>query len=294
MMSGRRAFAAAASLLLIGAVIVAARPDAAIKSDPHRQTLAGGELARYLRAVDAASTATPRADLIAEGRALFRSSAVAKDGESCQSCHTEGTASGELGVITHPRQPGDFTGPRDAPSLLGADQTAPLGWTAGVPTLRDMAVNTIVDHFKDGASQATVKTGEQAAALVAYMGTLRAPTTAFDLGTLSPAARRGERLFQTKAGCIVCHGGPNFTDNRLHNTLVPQVAGANDPGAKVPPNAFNTPQLRDVRNTAPYMHNGSIKTLRGVIEFYSSQSSVSPLNLTPAEISDLLAFLETL
>ena len=57
-------------------------------------------------------------------------------------------------------------------------------------------------------------------------------------------------------------------------------AGDTDPGASSPAGAFNTPQLRDLRNTAPYMHNGSIGTLREVVEFYDQRSSVAPLRLT--------------
>jgi cytochrome c peroxidase len=262
------------------------------RDDPHAASVSGGRLDRLLRATQAAATSAPEADLVARGRLLFRSSAVAKDGESCQSCHTEGKAAPALGTITHPTESGDFTGPRDPPSVIGVAHTAPYGWTGAVATLQQMVVNTIVNHFTAGASQPESKTAEQTAALVAYLRTIKAPGTPFDLGTLSPAARRGERLFQNKGGCIACHGGPLCTDNRLHNTLVPEVAGASDPGASSPPHAFNTPQLRDVANSAPYMHNGRFKTLREVVEFYNSQSSVSPLNLTPSEISDLVAFLQ--
>ena len=55
-----------------------------------------------------------------------------------------------------------------------------------------------------------------------------------------------------------------------------------------------TPQMRDLRNTAPYMHNGSLKTLREVVEFYDQRSSIAPLRLTDQEIADLVAYLQTL
>ena len=158
--------------------------------------------------------------------------------------------------------------------------------------------------------------------------------TAFDQGTLSPAARRGEELFQGKGGCIECHGGPLFTDNAVHNTGVPQVdvqspyssrrldcrsdpssckldlgapppptppgcTGANPPlGCEDKPRAgtafINTPQLRDLENTAPYMHNGAFTTLEQVVRFYDTQSTLRPLNLTDAEVADLVAYLESL
>src|SRR5262249_397109 len=118
--------------------------------------------------------------------------------------------------------------------------------------------------------------------------------SSFDLGTMSSAALRGQQLFQGKAGCISCHEGPLFTDNRLHNTLVPQVPGANDPGAANPPHSFNTPQLRDVANTAPYMHNGGFANLRQVVEFYDKTASTAPLQLTNQEMEDLIAYLRSL
>ncbi len=95
-----------------------------------------------------------------------------------------------------------------------------------------------------------------------------------------------------------CHAGPLLTDNGEHDTLVPKVAtGDTDPGARRPgrpAGAFNTPQLRDVRNTAPYMHNGVLETLRDVVEFYDRDASTAPLRLTPDEVADLVAYLESL
>ena len=71
------------------------------------------------------------------------------------------------------------------------------------------------------------------------------------------------------------------------------------------PGDFKTPSLRNVARTAPYMREGQIATLAEVIEFYSSlkgaadpglkaERIIQPLNLTPAEKADLLAFLESL
>lgn len=193
------------------------------------------------------------------------------------------------------------------------------------------------------------------AALVAYVKTLDPPATAFDEGKLSDAALRGEKLFQAKGGCIECHGGPLFTDNLTHDTAVPQVTfkspyraadaapvTSNDLGAPpLPPDpgcagtpvpagcdiratagaAFiNTPQLRDLKETGPYMHNGAFKTLEQVVGFYNGRylpsdpppsdavpvplandphptvpkSNVGPLNLTDGEMRDLVAYLESL
>lgn len=285
---------AAVTAFAVAAVVVLALsssgPDPI--DNPHGQVDAD-RVARVLRATSAASSAS-RAETVAAGRRLFTSSDIAKRGESCASCHTAGTENESVGTIMHSGAGTDFVGPRDPPTLLGAARTEPFGWTGATPTLRAMAVNTILGHFKEGTSQPASVTARQADQLVAYIETFRAPTTDFDRGTLSAAARRGEVLFQGKAGCIACHGGPDFTDNGLHNTLVPQVSGGNDPGAKDPPGAFNTPQMRDLKNSAPYMHNGSLKTLRDVVTFYNARSSVSPLNLSEQEITDLVEYLASL
>jgi cytochrome c peroxidase len=66
--------------------------------------------------------------------------------------------------------------------------------------------------------------------------------------------------------------------------------------------AFKTPPLRDIELTSPYMHDGSQKTLREVIDFYNKGGEANPnldggirkLDLTDQEISDLEAFLKTL
>ena len=172
-----------------------------------------------------------------------------------------------------------------------------VGWVGKEENLNAFVVGTIRSHFVEGEDQSPTKTAEQAAAITAYLRTLSPPVTAFDQGTLSDAARRGEDLFQGKGGCIDCHAGPFLTDNALHDTFVPKVAGETDPGAaRTGPlaHAFNTPQMRDLRNTGPYMHNGSLPTLKSVVEFYDRDSSLRPLGLTPGEVDDLVAYLESL
>jgi cytochrome c peroxidase len=275
--------------------------EAAATGDPHAGvgTVDADKAARVLQAAESASTAQSRAALVAEGRRLFRSTEMAKAGEACQSCHIDGGGTNaEVGIIVHPQQAGDFRGPRDVPSLWGVADTPPYGWAGQEETLEEFVVGTIESHFKGGDRQPVAKTAEQVAALVAYLETLEPPASPFDRGTLSPAARRGEELFQGKGGCIDCHAGPLLTDVGLHNTLVPKVEQSDtDPGAArtgALAGAFDTPQMRDVRNTAPYMHNGSLKDLTEVVEFYNERSSVAPLRLTDAEVADLVAYLESL
>ena len=273
---------------------------AAVGGDPHAMaaSVSPAEADRVLRAAAVPEADASQAALVAEGRRLFRSTELAKAGESCQSCHTDGGGvNPDIGTIVHPQEPGDFSGPRDVPSLWNIADTAPYGWDGRQPDLAAFVVGTIVSHFRAGASQSDARTAEQTRALVAYLGTLKAPTTAFDRGRLSAAARRGQSIFVGKGGCIGCHIGPSFTDGALHDLGVQQAAGDDDTGAAPSGpllRAFNTSQLRDVGSTAPYMHNGSLRTLADVVRFYSDESAIAPLGLTEPEVADLVAYLESL
>jgi cytochrome c peroxidase len=326
-------------------------------------TFAKGQERKILNAVATTNASTPNDQLVAEGRNVFRDTSLFQDGESCQTCHAEGAASPDLGTMTHDTQATgdglagmtDFNGPRDVPALWGLDKTAPYFWDGSIGTLNAAILRPVKGHMKrfvsgdcknsntDACNAAAAKLVSQ---LVAYVKTLDPPVTAFDEGKLSPAALRGEKIFQGKGGCIECHGGPLFTDNLTHDTAVPQVTfkspyraadapavTSNDKGAPPPPpdpgcegptppagcdaaptgaSAFiNTPQLRDLKNTAPYMHNGAFQTLEQVVRFYNgpplsnsgmpdntvpanASSNLAPLNLTPDEMNDLVAYLESL
>jgi cytochrome c peroxidase len=272
----------------------------AVVRDPHG-SIARSDLDRILLATEAASVATARAELEARGEALFNSAAMAKPGEACASCHIiGGGVNARLGTITHPREPGDFRGLRDAPSLWDVAKTAPYNWVGGNATLEAQAASAVTTHFKNDAADAT---GERVAALVAFLKTIRAPVTRHDQGRLTGEELAGEEVFVGKGGCIACHGGPQFTDNLIHDTDVPQndsasaqIGGAaNDPGSTAVPQGFNTPHLRDIRNTAPYMHNGVFDTLEQVVDFYDQNPVTGgPLRLTPGEKAALVAYLKTL
>ncbi len=131
--------------------------------------------------------------------------------------------------------------------------------------------------------------------------------------TLVPAAaRRGHELFFDKAGCSSCHVGSNFTDSGFHNLGVGwdettqrfadegRFVVSKDPRDR---GAFKTPTLREITKHAPYMHDGSMATLREVVEFYNRGGNVNPWldpkmklrePLTEDEIDAVVAFLETL
>ena len=192
-----------------------------------------------------------------------------------------------------------------------------------------------VEMFKD-AGFGEPSNGGVRNAIPEYLKTLISTGSPFDAGKLSAQAESGFELFKGKAGCAACHSGPRFTDDQPHNTGVPNnpeiwtnpirhttyVAFGlfmgieniynlrRDVGAHVRSHkadrsdvgTFMTPSLRELNQTAPYMHNGMIKSLKEVVAFYNKGGGrdankdprIKPLNLSSAEQSDLVAFLESL
>jgi len=152
-----------------------------------------------------------------------------------------------------------------------------------------------------------------------------------DKTKLSKSAARGLRIFRRKGNCANCHeiswNNARFTDNRFYNigigseylkSLFPFMKKGKLPdssGFTLDQNSelgryqvtkimgdigkFKTPTLRNIALTAPYMHDGSMKTLMEVIEYYDKggnknpflDSAIFPLNFTPEEKQDLKAFL---
>jgi cytochrome c peroxidase len=125
-----------------------------------------------------------------------------------------------------------------------------------------------------------------------------------DEKAISDSAKRGFDLFNSKANCAVCHSGWNFTDNAFHDIGLPDADVGRGAILDLPSmqHAFETPTLRDVERRAPYMHDGSLQTLREVVEHYdhravqrpSLSEEVKPLNLSSAEKDDLISFMLTL
>lgn len=125
---------------------------------------------------------------------------------------------------------------------------------------------------------------------------------------ITEAERQGLWLYESRGNCWKCHSGDDFTDENFHNTGVSWGKEPLDRGRfdVTKDNAdlgkFKTPTLRGVALTAPYMHDGSIKTLREVVEFYNKGAGENPhrdlklkkLNLSEKDIDNLVAFLKAL
>ena len=116
-------------------------------------------------------------------------------------------------------------------------------------------------------------------ALASYVRSLVSPPTRFDawIGGEAEALTAAERfaasrLFTGKAGCMLCHVGWRFTDDRFHDIGLrehgprPQRRAGRHARAGM---AFKTPSLRELVHTAPYMHDGSLPTLQAVVKHYA-------------------------
>ena len=122
---------------------------------------------------------------------------------------------------------------------------------------------------------------------------------------MSAAAIRGEAIFfGDRGGCFRCHTGPNLTDEAYHNVFpgsgleILDTGRHRQTGRAEDHNAFKTPTLRNLANTAPYMHDGGFDRLEEVIEWFDSggdeDDEIEPLGLSRQEKNDLLAFLHAL
>jgi cytochrome c peroxidase len=110
-----------------------------------------------------------------------------------------------------------------------------------------------------------------------------------DSTAISLSEKEGFKLFK-KANCNNCHSGPMFSDFKMHVLGVPdnEKLGFSDDGFEKT-YGFRTPTLRNLRFTAPYMHNGEFNNLQQVLEFYEDITSGNSKNpLVKNEILDSL------
>lgn len=151
-------------------------------------------------------------------------------------------------------------------------------------------------------------------ALAAYMRTIISRDTPYDRwrrgdrNAMSEAAQRGLKVFE-KAGCANCHSGLLFTDLQFHNVGIgmraekPDLGRYNQTKNDRDRGAFKTPTLRDVVDSAPYFHDGSVATLEeavkimaggGIENEWLDRANLKKADLTEEEFRDLLEFLKAL
>ncbi|GEM86166.1 cytochrome-c peroxidase [Meiothermus granaticius] len=269
------------------------------------------------------------------GRQLFYDKRLSSDNSvACASCHKQEYAFSDGGHAVSTGVEGR-KGTRNAPSLADVGYRDKLFWEGGSPRLETQAIGPLTDPnemnmdpaaleaklraipeyqtafkavFPDGITMLNI-----AKALSAFERTLVSANSPWDryregdLTALSPAALRGMQLFFSERGdCFHCHNGQDFTDDSLRNTALATVYEdiglARITGKDEDVGKFKVPTLRNVELTAPYMHDGSFKTLREVVEHYNNGGQANlnadplmrPLGLSEAEVDDLVEFLKAL
>jgi cytochrome c peroxidase len=254
---------------------------------------------------------------------------------SCAFCHTPGLGFADpkqvsLGVDGK-------RGGRQAPTVYNTAFNPVQFWDGRAGSLEEQAIGPIINPVEMAETyenvvkklsalqgyrdqfQAVFGTGVSVQgigeAIAAYERTIISTDSAFDkfiLGDktgMSEEAQRGMALFKGKARCILCHNGPNFTDNQFHNLGVPQVGPMKEDLGRYyvtrqerDKGGFKTPTLRSIIETSPYMHDGVFKTLEEVVDFLNKGGGpnshlsplMKPLGLKDQEKSDLIAFLNAL
>jgi cytochrome c peroxidase len=284
----------------------------------------------------------PAPERVRLGRWLFYDTRLSADGRvSCATCHEPERAfsngsrvatgvGGQAGVRKTPplinaahtlvRNRFGWDGHAESleeQSLLPIVNPIEMGNTASrlVTTLSGIA--GYAAYFERAFGDSTITPERVASALADYQRTRMSGNSAWDrwqsgdARALSPAARQGWELFTGDAHCSRCHFGPNFTDRAFHSLGVGWDAASKRytdegrgaiTGRSGDRGAFKTPTLRDVARHPPYMHDGSLPTLRDVILFYERggvrtphlDPQLRPLRLSSTDIDALVAFLEAL
>ena len=260
------------------------------------------------------------AERVARGRELFFDTRLSRDRTiACASCHDPERAFSDgrpvaIGVFNR-------VGTRSAPALINRGYGRAFFWDGRAATLEEQVLQPIQDPnemdltLPEVSARVGMPIDEVSRALASFVRSLFSGDSPFDRfingdrAALTTEQQAGLQVFRGKANCTACHVGPTFTDERFHNTGVAWREGqlldegrfgvtrrSEDRGA------FKTPTLREIARTAPYMHDGSLVTLREVVDYYDRggnsnpglDAELRPLNLTASDKDALIGFLQSL
>lgn len=283
------------------------------------------------------------------GKMLFFDPRLSKSKQiSCASCHDPELAWGDGRTISygHNRQ----TGKRNSPSLLNIGYHSVFFWDGRAASLENQALGPITDpvemaatetisiknikkikgykpYFREAFGDEKITIERILKAIATYERTITSKKSKFDSfiegksDIFTDEEVIGLHLFRTKARCVNCHNTPLFSNQKFHNVglsyygrTFEDLGKYNITHKKEDVGKFKTPSLREIGRTAPYMHNGLMPNLEGIIEMYNAgmprvkpkenqkNDSLFPvtdpllkkLNLTKKEQNALKAFLLTL
>ncbi|AGK53495.1 cytochrome-c peroxidase [Bacillus sp. 1NLA3E] len=274
-------------------------------------------------------------EVVKLGQTLFFDPRLSGNNErSCATCHDSSLGYGD-GRPTLKMYDGS-DGARNSPTIINSGYYTSNFWDGRASSLEEQALGPIQNPnemnqkldeliqelkgitgyedlflaaFNDGITEKNL-----AKALAAFERQIVVKDTPYDqflqgdTTALNQQELRGLSLFSGKAYCSKCHNGPNLSDNNFYNTgLNSEDEGRFALTKKIGDmGKFRTAGLYGITHTAPYMRDGSIATLKEVINYYNRgggehpnksfylKNFMSPLDLTKQEKEDLLAFLKSL
>ncbi len=236
--------------------------------------------ARRLAAVSLPLGPKPGMSLVRQGEFYFNDAGIGREGwQSCYSCHP---GDGRTDGLNWDLINDGIGNPKNTRSLLLSYQTPPA-MSLGVRATAEIAVRAGIKGTLFSDQPEAVP-----AAIDAYLRSLKpVPSPWLVNGDLSPAAGRGQRIFQ-EVGCARCHPPGLFTNLRAYNVGTGRSFDQ-------PTDKFYTPTLVEIWRTAPYLHDGSAATVREVLTTRNprDQHGVTS-DLSAEEVDDLCAYLLSL
>jgi cytochrome c peroxidase len=334
----RPALVLLAFLILAGLAILACSkketPEATKETPQHKLAIPAGLEQDYARFVPADNPLT--AEKIELGKMLYFDPRLSVDGTvSCATCHNP-IFGYSNGVQFSPGFKGQL-GNRNSPTTLNRLYSTVQFWDGRSNSLEDQALGPVQNpvemantvpgmianlnkisgykpYFQKAFGSEEITADRVARAIAAFERTLLTGNSPFDRfqagdpNAISDSAKQGFTIFMGKGNCHECHPLPAFTDEKFHNVGVGMDKPKPDLGRytvtknEEDKGAFKTPTLRQIAETAPYLHDGSATTIEEVVDLYNRGSiknphldeKMKPLGLNKAERADLVAFLKTL
>jgi cytochrome c peroxidase len=228
-------------------------------------------------------------------------------------------------------------GGRSAPTILNRAYSLAQFWDGRAATLEAQAVGPMSNpiemgnthagivaklreipgyrpYFKSAFGSETIDIDSVAKAIATFERTVLSGNSQYDKWkagnkkAMTAEQIQGMQVYFNKAKCDQCHEGINFSTNAYHNIGIGTDKPDPDAGrflvTKNPADwgAFKTPTLREIANTAPYMHDGRFQTLEEVVDFYDKggipnknlDKIMKPLKMTDQEKKQLVAFMKAL
>lgn len=227
-------------------------------------------------------------------------------GVACFDCHQNGHTNGATHLAGDIR-PQSLRHRIDTPTLRGVNVQRLFGSQRALKTVEDFTEFEQRAAYFDGDPVAATKKGVvvfERGSQVHFMGELQAildfppapklrVDSRLDPAKARPEELRGQEVFHGKGQCAVCHPGPYFTDNLMHNLRVERFFEPRWVNGRyaLQDGPIKTFPLRGLRDSPPYLHDDRLLTIEDTVEFFNL---VLSLGLSAQEKSDLVEFLRCL